>query len=403
MRPDDEPMGAAQHAAGMPAPAGGVSEPTAADAAEAAASLAEIGADLDGQNEVARMSSRFVGVHRSGKKCKPWTAACYWNGKQHHLGYYKTEEEAAGAYDAYVTEHALERRVNFPNEGAEDQLSAADAKASSKLARGVASRFAGVHHSRSNVVRPWRASCMSKRKYYHLGTYPTEEEAALAYDAFVIEHNLGRELNFPQYRHALQLGVSGAALGPGGPPQHHLSALAQTLGQQVAGGAGGAQQEARHDGGGLKPTGWQQHLHPLQQQQQPPPPHGAVAMVPVHPSFASVMGPPMMMGQQMGGAVPQGMQQGMQQSMPVGLGYQPQLGQQACGYVQGQPVRPYYLAVAQPMQPQQGCGAGPYPQFVGGAQHQVGMHWTQQYAQPHQQPPQQTTQQPGGHYVWMQQ
>jgi len=224
--------------------------------------------------EVARMSSKFVGVHRSGKKRKPWTAACYWNGKQHHLGYFKTEEEAAQIYDDFVRERALDRRLNFPTE-TEDKMSAADAKASSKSTRGIASRFAGVHHSRSNPQRPWRASCMSKRKYHHLGIYQTEEEAALAYDAFVIENNLGRELNFPQYRHMLQLGAAGAqSLGaiahhitPGGVPAQGQPGM-------------GMQVEA------LKATAGGNSFFPGHATPLP----GAVSTNPSHPSFAALMG-----------------------------------------------------------------------------------------------------------------
>ncbi|KAG8459870.1 hypothetical protein KFE25_014433 [Diacronema lutheri] len=433
-------LGSALHS-GAPYP--GIAPPPGRPIAmltDAAGAGAADGADCAGQAEVARMSSRYVGVHRSGKKRKPWTAACYWNGKQHHLGYYKTEEEAASAYDAYVKERGLERRVNFPEEGADDKVSAADAKASSKVARGVASRFAGVHHSRSNAVRPWRASCMSKRKYYHLGIYATEEEAALAYDAFIIEHNLGRELNFPQYRHMLQLGAAGAqSLGSG--QGAHLAQLVQ----QIGGPAVGAPLESQHvnampaDVAVSKPVSWQQQLQPSPQLQLAPG-QAAVARFPIHPSFSSLMGQPQHLMHHAAQAqhaqakhaqhaqpplpipLAHAYAQQLQQPQPVRslppldpqqLQLLPPLDPQgAPSHSQGtQPVGAQLLQVqalptprvhVQPQpqaQPQLQAQPQPQPQLqaqYGGAPLPA-MHWSMQFAQP----PQQIGQPVGGHYVWV--
>jgi hypothetical protein len=209
-----------------------------ADAAHAATSAAATAAALSPATapppaEVARMSSRFVGVHRSGKKRKPWTAACYWKGKQHHLGYFLAEEEAAQTYDRFVRDKELDRKINFPLDG-DSKLSAQQAKASSRSARGIASRYVGVFHSRSNPLRPWRASCMSKRKHHHLGIFGSEEEAALAYDAFVVEHDLQRELNFPAMRRVLQVSSACAHVTAANNSQAQQLALAA-----AAGGAGG--------------------------------------------------------------------------------------------------------------------------------------------------------------------
>ncbi|KAG8458257.1 hypothetical protein KFE25_001549 [Diacronema lutheri] len=62
-----------------------------------------------------RTTSIYIGVHTTLKKRKPWTSACYWGGKQHHLGYFETEQEAAEAYDRCVSEHGLRRHVNVPD------------------------------------------------------------------------------------------------------------------------------------------------------------------------------------------------------------------------------------------------------------------------------------------------
>ena len=61
-------------------------------------------------------TSKFVGVHRTSKRRKPWAAACYFRGKQHHLGYFETEREAARAYDLFVVNNRLSRHVNLARE-----------------------------------------------------------------------------------------------------------------------------------------------------------------------------------------------------------------------------------------------------------------------------------------------
>eukprot|EP00306_Pavlova_sp_CCMP459_P009751 CAMPEP_0185189530 /NCGR_PEP_ID=MMETSP1140-20130426/6090_1 /TAXON_ID=298111 /ORGANISM="Pavlova sp., Strain CCMP459" /LENGTH=576 /DNA_ID=CAMNT_0027756097 /DNA_START=75 /DNA_END=1804 /DNA_ORIENTATION=- len=334
--------------------------------------------------EVARMSSKYVGVHRSGKKRKPWTAACYWMGKQHHLGYFKTEEEAAKVYDDFVRDRGLERRVNFPVDS-DEKMSAADAKASSKSTRGIASRFAGVHHSRSNPARPWRASCMSKRKYHHLGIYATEEEAALAYDAFIIEHNLGRELNFPQYRHMLQLGAAGA---------QSLGAIAQ----HIPGFAGAAQHGHAMAGAQALPPSAVEGLPKGTASPWMPAGHVPVQTSHNHPSFSALLAHPP-----------------HQQRPGMGLPH--------AGHMQAQPVggNPPYVHMPQMVQPQQGGNgtalayphAGQMPSHWAHGQPQ--MAYASASGQPshmnpqsigapgtHQGAPQVAhPQQPGGRFVWM--
>jgi len=60
--------------------------------------------------------SRFKGVHYhkvSGK----WQARCSFNGRNHSLGYFTDEADAARAYDRKVVELFAEfARVNFPEE-----------------------------------------------------------------------------------------------------------------------------------------------------------------------------------------------------------------------------------------------------------------------------------------------
>lgn len=76
-----------------------------------------------------RNTSIYIGVHKTNKKQKPWTAACYWDGKQHHLGYFSTEEEAALAYDECVRSRGLVRHLNLPQHRAATRCSTTESVA----------------------------------------------------------------------------------------------------------------------------------------------------------------------------------------------------------------------------------------------------------------------------------
>lgn len=60
--------------------------------------------------------SNYYGVHatNSSKRCK-WRARIYYDGKQHYIGSYRTEIEAAKAYDKVAREHrGADVTCNFP-------------------------------------------------------------------------------------------------------------------------------------------------------------------------------------------------------------------------------------------------------------------------------------------------
>lgn len=69
-------------------------------------------------NSRARNGKRFKGTTESkSKKIHPWVAQAHINGKKTYLGCYKTEEEAARAYDTTVKVFYGEyARLNFPEE-----------------------------------------------------------------------------------------------------------------------------------------------------------------------------------------------------------------------------------------------------------------------------------------------
>ncbi len=63
----------------------------------------------------------------------------------------------------------------------------------------TSSQYKGVHLSKDRKHKPWRAYIGVNRKTIHLGRYPTEHEAALAYDRAARKyHGEFARLNFPE-------------------------------------------------------------------------------------------------------------------------------------------------------------------------------------------------------------
>lgn len=59
-------------------------------------------------------ASRFLGVGSSNRK-NQWQARILYHGKVTHLGYYRTEEEAARVYDKVsISLHGAGAQTNFP-------------------------------------------------------------------------------------------------------------------------------------------------------------------------------------------------------------------------------------------------------------------------------------------------
>lgn len=138
-------------------------------------------------------SSQYLGVLKlpDGR----WKASIKPNRKQIGLGYYKTEEEAAIAYDVasvhYYGEYA---NPNFPERIEEyKQMEVFKPKEQS-------SKYVGVSwHKQRNK---WKAHTKVNGRYQHIGLYIDEKECALARDQYVIEHGLDQPLNFPREEYA---------------------------------------------------------------------------------------------------------------------------------------------------------------------------------------------------------
>jgi hypothetical protein len=77
---------------------------------------------INSRRDKTRTSSRYVGA--SLEKCRGlWLAYINHNKKRIHLGRFKTEEEAARAYDrAAIKYHGEFARLNFPREDYKDEI-----------------------------------------------------------------------------------------------------------------------------------------------------------------------------------------------------------------------------------------------------------------------------------------
>ena len=124
-------------------------------------------------------ASKFTGVHRN--HLNRWVAQINISGKQEYLGCFKSEVEAAKAYDARAREIGRIGKLNFPTD--DDPPS-----------------YVGVQRTRFKG-KSWNENYFARISengtQRHLGTFSTAVEAAKAYDARA--RQLGRfyNLNFP--------------------------------------------------------------------------------------------------------------------------------------------------------------------------------------------------------------
>ena len=119
-----------------------------------------------------RRTSRYLGVGSSNRK-NQWQARILYHGKVTHLGYYRTEEEAARVYDKVsISLHGANAQTNFPIDAYADEVPALQQRLSGltreelQRALGVkpmdkSSKFRGVSRKKGK----WEAKVMLNRKW----------------------------------------------------------------------------------------------------------------------------------------------------------------------------------------------------------------------------------------------
>ena len=153
-------------------------------------------------------SSRFRGVSWNSN-CSKWRAQVWKGSEVHHLGYFEHEEDAARAYDeAALRIRGPDAPINFSkseygvyseNEDDEDGMGTMDRYDSRSSTR---SRMLGVSRSKGG----WVAEIWDGVQYISLCVYPTEVDAAEAYDRACLErHGVDALTNFPLGKYDAEL------------------------------------------------------------------------------------------------------------------------------------------------------------------------------------------------------
>lgn len=140
-----------------------------------------------------QFSSRFKGVSWNARQSM-WYARIQVNRKTIHLGQFSSEIQAALAYNEAALQHFGEyASLNQITEDMPDNVRYRQGKA---FRTSHTSPYRGVSFSRSS--QSWVANIMVKRQHIHVGNFPTQEEAARAYDKKALElRGKSALLNFP--------------------------------------------------------------------------------------------------------------------------------------------------------------------------------------------------------------
>jgi hypothetical protein len=156
---------------------------------------------LDNRRENLRLATHSQNMQnstRSSNKNTPrgvfsagrgYCATISHENKTHYLGWSESEEDAARIYDAVARNvHGDFAVTNF--DGLES-MSISEARR--KYVKRPSSPYKGVYCSNQGLA--WYASITVSGKRTFLGVFDTDVDAAIAYDAFILDNGLKRPLN----------------------------------------------------------------------------------------------------------------------------------------------------------------------------------------------------------------
>lgn len=158
-----------------------------------------------------RRHSRFRGVYWETERAR-WAALLYEPGppkRAVRIAHFEREEDAALAYDRVVLHvHGLAATRNFPERAVEPaSVHEVRQERRQERKRRQTSCFEGVYlNSRAGVAgRPWHAEVrLPSSRLVWLGSWATEQEAAVGRDRAALFYGRTDALNFP--KEALRLG-----------------------------------------------------------------------------------------------------------------------------------------------------------------------------------------------------
>jgi hypothetical protein len=161
----------------------------------------------DGKAECAQ----YVGVSYSAKASRPTKPLMTFQSKNYHICHAPTAREAARAYDA-VARMIPGGKLNFPTTSSAARSSSQRSGGTGTVPseRDIRSNIAAIQRGfgpagavkyfgvfpQKAIRNPYTAHLRIDGKKKHLGSYPTGEAAAHAYDAVACKIP-GRKLNFP--------------------------------------------------------------------------------------------------------------------------------------------------------------------------------------------------------------
>lgn len=140
---------------------------------------------------IANKTSKYKGVHWVNEKSL-WASRIMVDGEIISLGYYRTPEDAAIAYDVAARNYnGIFAYFNFPDTDQSKNFK------QRRLYRGGTSQYTGVSYDGRGYV----VSCGIGYNVKYCGFFYDERFAAMVYDAHVIQtigHNSASRVNFPE-------------------------------------------------------------------------------------------------------------------------------------------------------------------------------------------------------------